>query len=281
VARKKIVACHACGTPIEVPLRGKVGVRYCSDTCRPTCRVDGCGQMATASLGYCWGHYQRLRKYGKADAPRRPTGPAPRPPQPCAVDECEKPSTSYGLCNGHAAAWRRANNPIKCSVEGCATPVHAKGLCMKHYIRTAKFGDAEGTAWPSTCPAGHAFTPENTRLARDKRDGSLSRVCLACHRSRQAKRRATTRGADSELILTPELMERDDWTCGLCGSPIPPLASWPDPLFGTVDHVVPLSRGGTHTWSNVQAAHLRCNMSKNDQMPDEYSEDDFVRLWVD
>jgi 5-methylcytosine-specific restriction endonuclease McrA len=73
-------------------------------------------------------------------------------------------------------------------------------------------------------------------------------------------------------------MERDDWTCRLCGSLIPPLASWPDPLFGTVDHVVPLNRGGTHTWSNVQAAHLRCNMSKNNQMPDEYSEDD---LWVD
>lgn len=152
---------------------------------------------------------------------------------------------------------------------------------MRHYIRVSKFGDPQGTAWPAHCPAGHEFTPENTRYASDKRDASISRVCLACHRSRQAKRRAVTRGASADLILTPALMERDGWTCQLCGSTIPPLVRWPDPLFGTIDHVVPLSRGGDHTWSNVQAAHLRCNMSKNAQTPDQYSEDDFLRLWAE
>lgn len=33
---------------------------------------------------------------------------------------------------------------------------------------------------------------------------------------------------------------------------------------GTLDHIRALSRGGQHTRSNVQAAHLRCNSSKSD-----------------
>jgi 5-methylcytosine-specific restriction endonuclease McrA len=74
-------------------------------------------------------------------------------------------------------------------------------------------------------------------------------------------------------------MERDVWTCLLCGGPIPPEARWPDPRFGTIDHRVPLSLGGRHVWGNVQAAHLRCNMSKNTKHPDEYDEAAFSHLW--
>ena len=31
------------------------------------CRVEGCSRMATASKGYCWTHYQRWRRHGRAD----------------------------------------------------------------------------------------------------------------------------------------------------------------------------------------------------------------------
>ena len=33
------------------------------------------------------------------------------------------------------------------------------------------------------------------------------------------------------------------------------------------DHVVPLAKGGTHTWDNVKLAHFRCNTLKRDNMP--------------
>lgn len=65
------------------------------------------------------------------------------------------------------------------------------------------------------------------------------------------------------------LMERDNWLCGVCGGRIPKDAKWPDPLFGSIDHVLPIARGGRHTWDNVQPAHLFCNMSKNDLKMDE------------
>lgn len=33
-------------------------------------------------------------------------------------------------------------------------------------------------------------------------------------------------------------------------------------LYPTVDHIIPLSKGGTHTWNNVQLAHMCCNAGK-------------------
>lgn len=37
----------------------------------------------------------------------------------------------------------------------------------------------------------------------------------------------------------------------------------------TIDHVVPLSRGGTHTWTNVVAACSSCNNKKGSKTPDQ------------
>ena len=38
-----------------------------------------------------------------------------------------------------------------------------------------------------------------------------------------------------------------------------------------LDHVIPLSRGGTHTFDNVRAAHLRCNRRKGRRLLSELS----------
>lgn len=35
-----------------------------------------------------------------------------------------------------------------------------------------------------------------------------------------------------------------------------------------VDHVVPLSKGGMHGYTNVQPAHPRCNMRKGAKCPE-------------
>lgn len=37
--------------------------------------------------------------------------------------------------------------------------------------------------------------------------------------------------------------------------------------YPSIDHVIPLSRGGTHSWMNVRLAHRRCNYEKADRYP--------------
>jgi 5-methylcytosine-specific restriction endonuclease McrA len=34
----------------------------------------------------------------------------------------------------------------------------------------------------------------------------------------------------------------------------------------SIDHIVPIARGGEHEWDNVQPAHLGCNIQKNDRV---------------
>ena len=55
------------------------------------------------------------------------------------------------------------------------------------------------------------------------------------------------------------ILERDHWRCRICGAPIDPARTFPDPGFATIDHIDP---DGPHKPSNWQAAHLVCNVSK-------------------
>jgi 5-methylcytosine-specific restriction endonuclease McrA len=51
---------------------------------------------------------------------------------------------------------------------------------------------------------------------------------------------------------------RDSHRCQYCGS-----------AAESIDHVVPRSRGGLHSWDNVVAACRRCNTRKEDRLPHE------------
>lgn len=55
--------------------------------------------------------------------------------------------------------------------------------------------------------------------------------------------------------------------CAICGLRIPETIVSPEhPLFGTVDHVVPKSKGGTNAVANRRPAHRWCNGFKADRL---------------
>lgn len=58
------------------------------------------------------------------------------------------------------------------------------------------------------------------------------------------------------------LFERDNWTCGICGGKIDPTLRFPHMQAATVDHIIAIICGGTHTWTNVQCSHRDCNEAK-------------------
>ena len=51
------------------------------------------------------------------------------------------------------------------------------------------------------------------------------------------------------------VLKRDDYTCYYCGN-----------TANTADHIVPVSKGGTHEESNLIAACTRCNSGKKDRV---------------
>lgn len=55
------------------------------------------------------------------------------------------------------------------------------------------------------------------------------------------------------------VLRRDGFTCGYCGSH----------NGHTVDHVIPVSRGGRNAWTNTVASCDPCNQRKGDRTPQE------------
>jgi hypothetical protein len=79
-------------------------------------------------------------------------------------------------------------------------------------------------------------------------------------------RRAVKRNAEAENFLRSEIYNRDGWICGICGKPVDSSLNWPDPMSVSLDHIVPVTKGGGHTRANTQCAHFGCNSSKRDRL---------------
>ena len=56
---------------------------------------------------------------------------------------------------------------------------------------------------------------------------------------------------------------RDKGTCGICGRFVPP------DCF-TIDHIIPISKGGTYDYDNLQCCCKKCNQLKDDALPDDF-----------
>ena len=55
-------------------------------------------------------------------------------------------------------------------------------------------------------------------------------------------------------------------TCAICGRPVDMQLKYPDPMSKSIDHIVPIAKGGhPSAMSNLQLAHLICNKHKSDK----------------
>lgn len=155
--------------------------------------------------------------------------------------------------------------------------------------RLHEFGREDGE-----CPiCGEAFSlpPRSRRLycgaacrsrAHLERHGHWRATCEACAgdigtRKRQDSRycseqcqkmsithlrRAAKLCVEAEAISVAGVVARYGTDCSVCGEAIDMALARPDLMSFSIDHVVPLARGGTHTYENVAPTHLLCNMRK-------------------
>jgi hypothetical protein len=96
---------------------------------------------------------------------------------------------------------------------------------------------------------------------RQHRNIASHKRCKCNHRKRARRYGVTyTTGINWRTVI-----DRMGTTCGICGDPIDVSVRHPNPGSPTVDHIVPMARGGSHTWDNVQPAHMYCNSVKSDR----------------
>ena len=89
-------------------------------------------------------------------------------------------------------------------------------------------------------------------------------------KKRVSRRKQRIRAGD--LINDHDVFEFYEWTCIVCETEIDPDLPWPNKMSATLDHILPLSKGGTHTWDNVAPSHLLCNTKKDSKVMDDVIE---------
>lgn len=135
---------------------------------------------------------------------------------------------------GKEAARRRALKPIR--ARGC---IDCGKACRK----------------VDRCYSQYCYTCRDIRRTISKR---------LCGRKAKAIRRARKRNVKCESFNPHEVFVRDGWRCGVCGKKCKRNAVVPDPMAPTLDHIIPLSKGGEHTMRNTQCCHFICNSIKCD-----------------
>lgn len=119
----------------------------------------------------------------------------------------------------------------------------------------------------------HDYTERNREhllaYSRAYRATEKGKAVRSLHR---ARRRAGISSGDLTITLRG-VFDRDTGRCRLCGG----LCDYDDFIlrdgvtivgegYPSIDHITPLSRGGTHTWDNVQLAHMHCNRVKSNKL---------------
>lgn len=55
--------------------------------------------------------------------------------------------------------------------------------------------------------------------------------------------------------------------CAWCGKPVDKSLKYPDPMSPTVDHIIPISKGGHPSdVNNLQLMHFACNVAKGQKV---------------
>lgn len=66
-------------------------------------------------------------------------------------------------------------------------------------------------------------------------------------------------------VIPSRIFDRDRWRCHICRRKLTAKHKWPHPWSPSIDHLLPLTRGGEHVPENVATACLRCNIAKSNR----------------
>lgn len=102
--------------------------------------------------------------------------------------------------------------------------------------------------------------------AQEKHKQVIPRHIFPSKRARREYiRRKRMRDNWIEDVKLNILLERDNELCQLCNEPINKKVHYTDPLAPTIDHIIPISLNGAHSYANCQLAHRKCNTAKNNR----------------
>lgn len=140
--------------------------------------------------------------------------------------------------------------------------------CYNAYVRARLSAGRDPNRTRKQHEYQQEFTCADCGAVAQRKPGKQTR-CPDCQAIADATRRGMSYSARRHQVRAGDrtinhlaLGERDGWLCHLCGDEVEHHTDCVDPLSATIDHVVPLARGGEHSWENVRLAHRQCNSAR-------------------
>lgn len=268
------------------------------------CSVDGCIISKIEARGWCRKHYERWKRNGdplggrifpisKEEATKLRTAGLKRCSQCKEIKLLEQfYVASRNLLDGRmsecSACHRPTHREVRCVGVGEAYPGHnyVRDNTQRKHGRPRLCPDhsADVLGWKICVGCVEVLPTSAFGRHKSATDGFRS-SCKDCRRDTgstwrrenpdrvkaiQSTRRAQrlTDGAVSIGLSWHSLVELDGFKCSYCGILTDPEdRSWGTfgPTYPTLDHMVPLIRGGDHTIENSCLACGECNTSKNNK----------------
>lgn len=94
---------------------------------------------------------------------------------------------------------------------------------------------------------------------------TCSNKCAKRYQNQKHDKRNARNGKPDLSISLNRLYERDNGICKICGKKIYFTDNPNDNNYPSIDHIIPLAKGGLHQWDNVQLACRICNTIKRDK----------------
>lgn len=180
-----------------------------------------------------------------------------------------------GWCKECYRAWHRARYAPKDGADDaprdcawCGASYRPKNRRPSSYCSGTCKDKAKNAAWaaanqakkPTDRHCMHCGDPLPQRMRADAL--FCSAECKDKAHALQRKLRARTGEEGKPGYLRAFICERDRWRCGICTKPVDRQRQYPDPLCASLDHVIPISQGGTNDVWNLRLTHLVCNLSR-------------------
>lgn len=248
------------------------------------CRWPGCDSIAD-NRGLCKRDYARAYRRQNFD---NPWAEWADPGRDCAWPECDRSAESRGMCDRDYKraqkvgtfdqpwkAWESYQVELAavapCMWPDCKEKAHARDLCTMHYQRAKILRDysAPWTEWeaPKDClQCGGQFRRGrfDAIYCGPKCSGDAYKVNNPDSvRNTWRKRRAVIKSVDYEKFTNDDVRRLNGDICYLCGKVIDFDLKHPHRKSPSLDHIVPISKGGPHSLGNAAMTHLVCNQRKS------------------
>jgi 5-methylcytosine-specific restriction endonuclease McrA len=176
-------------------------------------------------------------------------------------------------CHGQWAASVCGPKP-KCLVIQCAAclapfrqpPRHERRTCSEECA--AAFRSLTLSNKSRICDCGAAAVPGRFWCVTCGRE----RVRINRRKASQRRVRRKLSAGQRERFDPHEIFARDGWKCLMCGSPVEIGLPLGHESLATLDHILPLSRGGGHCRANAATLCWPCNMQKRDSYSPDLAE---------